>query len=214
MPVTFDNVGSSTSTGPNLAFTLTLGSNAVLLVFTRADVVQAVSAVTYNGVALSLILNQNSVNELWGLTAPASGANTLSVAWTGAAAHFGAIGVSYVNVKNVNPWGTAQGTASVGTVINLSLSSTTTDLMVVGVGHNSGTNTINIDNAAATHRLSQTGAANAFKLEVGDLAGATTLSVSASCNASLAIRIIGVPLVFSAASVTSPFGLCLTSSGS
>jgi len=206
MPIVFDNVGGSASTGTALAFNFTAAANTVLLVFTRANASRSVSAIAYGGVALTRITQTGFVQEVWGLTAPASGSNILSAQWAGAAVSLCMIAVTYLNVAAVNPWGTPQSNASTGTVFTLSLSSTTTDLVVVGFGINGVTLTIN----NATTRLT---AGAASILVVADAPGAATISISASAGNS-GWRGVGVPLVFSAAAVaTGSFTLNLLGVG-
>lgn len=200
MPVTFDNLASGVTAGTALQFNLTAAANTTLLVFTRGDVAQAVSAIAYGGVALTRLISQDNVEEAWILTAPAAGSNVLSAQWAGGAANFGMIGVTYLNVRTVNPTGTVAASASVGTTCTLVVSSTSTDIVVFGVSSN---NVGNLNAGGSTHRGSITGVTNSFILEVSDYTGAANVSASASASPSSSLKYIGVPLVFSVGGASS-----------
>lgn len=207
MPVTFDNIGSTASTGATCSILFTAAANTVMLMFTR----QSVSVCAYNGVALTR-LHVTDRNEIWGLTAPATGANTLAVTFVNVATNTGCIVATYNNAKAVGPFGTPQGTLTTGTVGNLSLSSTTTDLVVMGVWLNDAGGNI-IFNAGMTVRQTRSCVAQ-YKLGLADRAGAATLSLSASNGFSTGFIIEGIPVKFSAAAATKPFNLAMLGAGS
>lgn len=94
------------------------GSTRYLLVgVSMLSVAQTVSGITYNGIALTFIGSQSSVSgaartELWGLIAPATGTNVVSVTLTGAIAWTGNAS-SYTGVHQTSPtesWNSAQAT--------------------------------------------------------------------------------------------------------
>ena len=199
MPVTFDNFGTSFSSGVdcNVNFLFTAAADTVLLVYTVGDGTRSVSAIAYNGVALTQLF-QDASHQLWALTAPTAGINTLSVDWvtTGGALQFRAVAVTYLNVKAVGGFGTLQGTKTAAAVVgNLSLSSSTTDIVAYFVRASAGGN---LDALPGTTRLSGSASANA-RFVFADVAGAATISLSASAAAATTIRIIGQPLIFSVA---------------
>lgn len=201
MPVTFDNAGSTATTGTALALTLTLTSGASLIVFGANDNGRSLSAVTYAGTALTRkALVQNGEVDCWVLTAPAAGANILSAQLVGAGISFAITGLSYVGLKDTGTFGTANsGTVGVVAAITLSISSTTTDLVVVGYKIN-GSQTLSIPSGTIRTSISS-GAA--VKLVVADFAGAATVSASASATSGTpSWAAIGLPLVFSAAAAT------------
>lgn len=212
MPITFDNVGTSFTSGTTCSvnFTFTAGANTVLLVYTVADVGRSCSAVAYAGVQLTQLIHVTT-NQLWALTAPAAGANTLSVDWvtTGGTGAFRATAVTYLGVKAVGGFGTLQSTTTTGVVINLSLSSTTTDLVAFFAVT---TNNVSLTASPGTTRLSASHSGDLML--IGDIAGAATISLSAVVPGSSVIRFIGQPLIFSlAAAVTSPFTLSMLGVG-
>lgn len=212
MPVTFDNIGTSFSSGAgvSIAFNFTAAANTVLLVWTHCDGDRSCSAVAYGGVACTQLLDQTGGGaQLWALTAPAAGINVLSATWraTGAIA-FRAIAVTYLGVKAVGGFGTVQGTVSSGANCGLSLSSSTTDLVAYFCKNNGAA----LSAAPGTSRLSGS-TSTSCKFVVADTAGLPSTSVSVSTGAGSAIKILGIPLVFSAAATTSPWGLATMGCG-
>jgi uncharacterized repeat protein (TIGR01451 family) len=115
--VTMATVSLDTSTGreadtQNLAFsytTTTTGTNTFMLVGVSTKD-KSVSSITYNGVPLTLVGFDTSVDnkariEIWGLVAPAGGANNLAISMSAKAKM--AVGVAtFTGVDQVNPLGT------------------------------------------------------------------------------------------------------------
>src|SRR4030042_4820533 len=95
-------VSNARQVGSTVAsFTMTVdvgsGSNRLLVVclLTRSSVLQTVTAMTYNGVALSqaVYVDETSTSldlraEIWYLANPTSGSNTLSVTWASTVAQY------------------------------------------------------------------------------------------------------------------------------
>lgn len=208
MAVTFNNV--TTTAGPasvgtkTILFTATAGST--LLVWTHANTAISISGIQANNMALTRLGHvsaSSSRAEVWGLTAPPAGVLSISANTVAAASlNFCLVAIGYVGHRQIggSPFGTvALGTAT-GATANLSVSSTSTDLVVFGFGAsanlavvlNNGTNRADI-----TH--STTG-----RLVIGDIAGAATVSISATANGAGTVwSMIGVPIIASAAQTTS-----------
>lgn len=94
------------------------GSNRYLTVgISMLSLAQTVTSITYNGVAMTLLGNQNSVSgaarvEMWGLIAPDTGTNLIAVTLSGAIASAGNAS-SYTGVNQTSPieaWNSAQAT--------------------------------------------------------------------------------------------------------
>jgi hypothetical protein len=204
MPVTFDNSNSTSTNGTALSLALTAASNAVLVAFTFNDNAQSCSSVAYNGVALTRLCRVSPGDvEIWGLTAPAAGANNLVVQLAGAATGFGVVACTYTNAKSTNTFGTAvSGTATTANP-NLSLSSTTTDIVIgafkVGFG------TCEIKNGTTRGSVTAAGVNNA-RMVVADIAGAPSVTLSASMSSSQNMQMGGVTIQFSAAATSSFVG--------
>lgn len=209
MAVTFDNVASTYSTGTSLAFNLTATVGvAALVVITSGG---SVSAMTYANVALTK-KGSNNAKEFWVLSAPSSGNNVLSANFVDGSTIISMIGATYTNAATANTFGTEQDTLTTGTVANLSLSSTTIDLMVMGYWVNDGGATaITFNNAGSTMRASvSTGAGS--RIGIWDVAGASILSISASTTTSTGFIIFGIPIV-AAASGGKRRNICLMNVG-
>lgn len=214
MPVTFDNVASTSDNTNALSLTLTVTSGAVLLAFiANRFPAEHVSAVAYNGVAmtqLGMVSTTSQLAECWGLTSPAAGTHVLSAQFT-EFAKWTMVGVSYANVKAVGPFGTVA-SASVGnaTNANLSISSTATDLAVgFFVANNQA-----ITPANGTSRFNGNNTASGAPVVVADIAGASNaVTLSANVGGANQWAMLGLNLRFSVAAVTSPRTLCLTGVG-
>lgn len=201
MPVTFDNIAKSQSTGTALQFNLTVGANAVLLAYFVHDSVnqRSVSAVAYGGVAMTrlgstLALGTNNIRmEVWGLTAPAAGSNVLSAQFAQSDLWYG-FGVSYLNATGTTPFGTvASATSGGATVLNLSVSSTSTDLISFFMA---ATGAITLSNGT------QRQTAGSQAIVVGDIAGAGPETVSATNAGSITWGGLGLSIRFSAAAAS------------
>lgn len=204
MPITLDNFRGTAiaAATASASFALTLTTNAVLLVCVGLKGTPlSLSACTYNGVALTQLarFEENAIKSLqiFGLTAPAAGANTLKVTVVGAGLPTMTLcGLSYSNVKAINPWGTVVG-GSVPTsdTVNLSFSSSSTDLVV---GFFEANTTIQLNNAGATTRFSDNAAMGYI---AADMPGAPSLTLSATAVGGGGLSnwlMLGVSLAFSA----------------
>lgn len=208
MAVTFHNAtltaGPVSSTSKVLLHTIS-AADACLLVWTQSNKAISLSAVNAGGVAMTRLglvsAGGTSTLELWGLTAAPIATLTISATQVGTtSANFALIAVSYIGQRTVggSPFGTvAVGTATTVTA-NLSVSSTSTDLVVFGFGISANTTLVTNN---GTLRASAT-ASSLARLVVGDIAGAATVSVSASAGVSSLWGMMGVPLVASSTPTT------------
>lgn len=203
MPVTFDNAiaNGDPASRASASFVMTLTTNASLVVgIVSSDPTASVSAVAYGGVALTQIGVTRSLS-IWALSAPASGANTLSCNF-GLTTWWAVIAASYVGVQAANGFGTISSlnTATVPT-LNMSVSSTINDMAVVWTRVNTN-NTVVFNNGNT--RASCTASAN-LRFVMADITGASgsvTLSATVS-TADTSWNAIGVSLRFSAAAAAS-----------
>lgn len=135
--IAFDAVSNSTYQAATSSYSWShtcTGSNRYLSVdVSLLSAGQTVTSITYNGVALSFIGAQTTVSsvgriECWGLVAPSSGTNTITVTLSGAIASAGTA-VSYTNVNQTTPTeafnsaqatniGAADATVTVTTITN------------------------------------------------------------------------------------------------
>lgn len=207
MPVTFDNFGSSAvGAATSIALTFTAGANAVMIAVSHNVNNVSVSTMAYNGVALTrYISNNDRPVEVWVLTAPASGSNVLSCLWKGVAS-VGVAVCTYTNAKNVAPFGTGiSGTATTVAAVNYSVSSSSTDLVWAGFCILAGTQNITWNNGTVRGSFSN---GTTLKMTVGDIAGAASITISATTAATTSWKMFAIPIVFSAAAaVTNPFTL-------
>lgn len=133
MAVAFDGVNSAQAVGAStLSVSITTsGANRYLLA--NAGVSSGTGAptytsLTYNGVSMGTpLVNQTSTANLRqvvsGLVAPASGANTLAITWSGAGDELALGGCSFTGVDQSTPIGTpgtATGTQAASITVNAS----------------------------------------------------------------------------------------------
>lgn len=131
MAITFDAATGNkvtSATTNTWSHTVAVQSNRALLV--SVDAGQAITGVTYNGVAMTSlgVVNYNSANEhlsLWYLLAPATGANNVVATASGSTFIIG-VSASYYGVAQTSTFGTfasnsgATGAASTNTVVTTS----------------------------------------------------------------------------------------------
>lgn len=202
MPVTFDN-STATVGGALVSLTvaLTVANGAVLLAFTANDNTRSVSAMAYNGVAMTRLGGaaiSSRFSELWVLTAPAVGANNLVVNFTGACS-CGIFGMSYTNVKDVGGFGTVStGISGNAALANLSVSSTNTDLVVACAAW-INVNALVFNNGTTRGSLC---VSTTCRMVIGEIAGAASVTLSSSSTAIGNFFSYGIPLIFSAAAAS------------
>lgn len=105
MAVAVDAVGSEAYIASGVNYTgITVGSGAnraLVLTLNFDGVVPTGQTVTWNGTAMGLLIalnvSGNKESQIWGLTNPASGNNTLAISWTGGQKVFAAA-ISFTGV--------------------------------------------------------------------------------------------------------------------
>jgi hypothetical protein len=125
-----------TSTNPSTSTHTCSGSNRYLIVIVHIDSSSSVTSVTYNGVSLALIQAQNPPGsfgrtEMWGLVAPATGSNTVSVN-VGANPRIVSI-ISFNSVNQSTPTGTPVSAQGATTPATVTASSATGEIVVAGI---------------------------------------------------------------------------------
>lgn len=204
MPVTFDNVGGTSTTGPALNFTFTAAAGSTLL-FAACAVGGAVSvsACAYNNVPLTR-LGRTTTLELWALTAPAAGANDLSVTFATGASFWAVGALTYVNTRSAVPFGDAAVSATAGAVTNFDLTaSATSEQLVVGFMRAQTATEITINNGTTRLDLLRSSGGVNVRLLAADIAGAgPSVVISASATGGTVATWLGiaVPIYFSAGS--------------
>lgn len=109
--------GSYTSSALSWTHTTGSGSDRYLVVMLDDESGDGITAVTYNGVSMTLLIKQTLTTTpitmyFWGLAAPATGANTIAVTNTGGHS-VGGISSSYTGVKQTGqPDATASSNAT------------------------------------------------------------------------------------------------------
>lgn len=217
MPVTFDNVAASLQTATAQAtLVLTSTSNAVLVVFAGSVTgTGSISSIEYGGVPLTKYAFAGDAQSsgvyacAYVLTAPAAGAITLSAAFSTATRIWHITGMTYANAKAINPFGTAiSGTGAATAVINFTVSSTSTDLVAIGV--------ICLNDLVASNMTNRQNSNTHYGWRAGDIAGTAGVSISVSATTSAAgWAYLAIPVQFSAVSVTTiaPFTMAMTGVG-
>ena len=211
MPVLFDAVANSVETSTaSLTVTLNVASNAVLLAFCgTVNNTGSVSAVAFNGAALTRLgragntTGSGPVIEIWGLTAPAAGSFGLSANFT-TTSRWILTGISYINARAANPFGTVASATASAVTVGMNVSSSTTWITVAQYGC---TSQISASNALT--RMSVVG--NIHNLLV-ETAGALNTALSAILQGAVSAEwaIAGLPVIFSAAAAGVPATLmCL-----
>ncbi|HEX7330325.1 MAG TPA: hypothetical protein VF290_02430 [Pyrinomonadaceae bacterium] len=142
-PPTYDAVSTNggSVTSHSWSHTVANEANRILLVFEYYwNGSRTISGITYNGVALTKLETQiiaapgTRTLELWYLLNPATGTNTIAVTGTGSAADKNGIGISLYNAAQTVP--TAVKAEQSNTTPAVTITGTTTDLFIDGVGDN------------------------------------------------------------------------------
>lgn len=135
--VTFDAATTSSAYVGNTSFSFshtTSGSDRYLLVALLVPGSGTVTSITYNGVALSLVGTvtetvANGKANLYGLIAPATGANTVLVTVGGPPSEWGAIASSYTGVNQTTAVGTPVSTTVGATSSSVNVSSASNEIV-------------------------------------------------------------------------------------
>lgn len=206
MAVTFSN--ATLTAGPvsaNAKVLLhTAVANSVMLVAVHSAKSPNLSAVRVQGASMALlgsVADGTGHTELWGLTAPAAGTLTLTAMVAGnSPTNFCLVALTYTGHRAASPFGGVVQNFSTGTVTNLAVSSTLGDMVVAAWGISANT-TIAIS-GNQTNRADTTHSTSG-RMIVGDIAGASTVSASASSGASCAWAALGINLISSVSAAPS-----------
>lgn len=147
MAVTFDahfEKGSGTASSPfsyvsnagTVAGSVGANSNRVLIVavcFGFGSSAGSVTAPTWSGTSTTLITSASTTNAqtfLYGLIAPATGAQTISVAWSGAASNIALGAVSLFNADQTTGWHNSGTDTGTGTSASSTITSANGDMAI------------------------------------------------------------------------------------
>lgn len=177
------------------------GSDRYLVVAIGVGCAQGMTvSVTYNGVSMSSIGLYNNTTfgsgaagkaQLFGLVAPATGANTVAVTYSAGSNVGGAASISYTGVHQTSPVGTAgtnTGQNNIGSTVTIT-DSVTGDMVVSAIvcdGSSSGLT------AGDTQRMSE--AASGYQGGASDAAGAASVAMDWSWTSSVAFAHVAVAL--------------------
>lgn len=210
MAVTYDNAAFTAVAAAGGSITLTCAANSILFAFVQIAG-GSVSAMTIDGNAmLSVAGAQTQWLQAWVYSAPGAGVHTIKCHMP-AALQFGFAVASYTGHQQNNAFGTVKPTSS-GTALNynISVSSTTTDLVIHAINVASATaDTITINNG--TTRLTPQSDSSRAMFVLADIPGAPSITLSATCIASHPWESVSIPLhaTVAAAASTVPFRMLL-----
>lgn len=191
---------------------ITVGASATCLYITvyDDDPAASISAPTWNGVASTLLLAVTTTDStartlIYGLVNPASGANSLSVSWTGGAPNVIVVASSYTGsvtssvaacFTNVTSQNNISGTAQA-----LTITSATGNMTVVSSDGNNDTNVT----------LSATGSVSLFNSTTTAVIcggarapGAASVAWTGTLGSAVTNNILGCNIVASAGGATTP----------
>jgi hypothetical protein len=174
----------------------TATANSCILIWTHSNETGSISAVGVGGVAatrLGAVDGGGSRSELWGLTAPAAGNLTISARFVGTGqSRWGLAATTLVGHRHVggSPFGTFVAATASSDTVNLSVSSTSTDLVVFGLGV-SGDAAVTLNNGSLVLDMSHS---TVGRLVIGSIAGADPTSISATAAASVTWGLMALPI--------------------
>lgn len=204
MAIAFDNVlGTSLGGGPNTISYTVSGSNRYLFYTVANDhqAGQTISTITYAGIGLTQLFSQNDgLNgkiEIWGLVAPATGANNIVITWSAQSFTAAGIAASYTGVDQVTPLGTAVGAAGFGTVMSATGTLVANDWLIGVFEESNLVPTI----TAGTERAQQQNSGTVH----GAFADSTASPITYSLSVNDDWASIGVPLHAAGAAPTDTF---------
>lgn len=181
MPITYDNSKFYWGGNRDDSATFTVAANSIVFAFVNLPGGGAVfSAMDLGGVALGSIAGANTANVFaWCCTSPPTGVTTFNLHLTGLFQHSVAL-VSYNG--HVTTSGSIFGTPhpqSSGTAsnFNISVSSTSNDLVVSCIRVTGGTNASFFNNGTTRGSITDSGVA---RLILADIGGAASITLSAT----------------------------------
>ena len=218
MALAFDAVtsGQANGAGPFTLSHTTSGADRVLVVgvIIHAGAGITITSVTYNGVAMTVIPSSTITGtyavSLYGLIAPASGANTVSISISGnAEIGFGAM--SLTGADQTTPFGTANTATGTSTTPSVTVSSASGEIVVdTGQIFHSGTFSVGAGQTSRWSSFSTGGWVKHFgSTEPGD----TSVTMSWSNTTSQGWALSAVPVKPVSAAGTTIRQLCLTGVG-
>lgn len=190
MALAFDAVASGVGSGVG-PFTYShtcSGSNRALFVkVSYYDSGDSVSAVSYNGAAMTFISGSKIANgqytvEWYYLVNPATGSNTVSVTMTGSVFGIGVTSISFTDAHQTTPYGTPVTGTGTSTTPSVSVSSAATEIVLDGIVIvHGGTLTVG---AGQTQRTNEIGGGGSIKHAASTETGAASTTMSWSNSSS------------------------------
>lgn len=142
MSVVFDNGGNFSHTNLDTwsdNFAVGAGSNRILIVTIYVNQGRTVTALTYNGVALTQLgATQNTSSSTWYLIAPASGTHALAGTLSASSNGFQIVAVSYTGANQSALDNSVVSASSSSTSFSQSLTPTVPNCLVIGATHDDG----------------------------------------------------------------------------
>lgn len=193
---TFDDGGNSSTS--SFSHTVT-GSNTYLLVYvatgdTSLSSIADVSGVTYNTISMSELATDVFTSRLnmhlMGLVAPAGGANTVAVTLAATPDDHGSIAVSYTDVDQSTPIGTAASENGEADPNSSTVSSASGELVSAGDVNGNSTSTLGQDTTVLDNQNYGTN----DRIAVQEKAGETTTVLTWTPGSGTKYVTCGVPL--------------------
>ena len=189
MAVAFDSVTTSDNTGSPASFSHTSSGSdrlAVAMIVFQKDSTAVNGTPTYGGANMTKLTEFDPVNaigkiEIWYIVAPATGAQTVSIAWTATGDDAIISVASFTGVDQTTPLSgaaTAEGTSNAPSVV---VTSATDDLVVDVVESEAASSTPGADQ---TERVDTVSGGAAGHIAVTTEPGAANVSMSETLNAS------------------------------
>lgn len=163
------------------------------------------SGVTYNGVAMtkvSSVTNSTAHAALYQLVAPATGANNVVVSFSSTMDDVVVGAVSFTNVDQTTPLGTAVTNTGSSTTPTVSVTAVVGNVVVDVVGH-TGTTTPTVNGSQTQMWNSAGGASNSRHFASRETAGGTTVAMDWSGAANSAWASVGVAVKHTLSTATS-----------
>lgn len=175
-----------------------------------------ISALTYNGVALTVVPSSTVTigqytSTLYSLIAPDSGSNTVSITFTATVYDFGAGAIAFSGAHQTTPLGTAATASNTSTTPSVNVTAASGELVIdtLTIVH-TGTLTVGADQTQRWNGVSSIGHIK-YASSSEDGVATTTMSWSNSTSQAWALSSVAVKPVASAAAGVRQ--LCLTGVG-
>lgn len=211
MAVAYDNSLFFASGNRDDSRTITLAANSILFAF--LDLAAGGAAISAMSVGGASFVSIGGTDKLfaWVCSAPPTGITTIKVHNTGLFQH-GVAFVSYTGHQQAGAYGTVRATSSgTASTFNISVSSTSTDLVINCIRATGGTNAAFANNG--TTRLSGTNS-QISRLIIADIGGASSITLSATvATAATSWDSISVPLHYTAIAATNACFLAMMGVG-